>query len=82
MGCTCLPCYPTVLRMVCRFTGQRGGGFTGGIKKGRMPLPEQDEVMPKEVASVVQRNEKAMDELPGVLVPQEDGSLEKVGYNK
>ena len=47
-----------------------------------MPLPEQDEVMPKEVASVVQRNEKAMDELPGVLVPQEDGSLEKVGYNK
>jgi len=60
------------------FTGQRGGGFTGGIKKGRMPLPEQDEVMPKEVASVVQRNEKAMDELPGVLVPQEDGSLKKV----
>ena len=34
--------------------------------------------MPKEVASEVAKNEKVIDQMPGVLVKAEDGSLKKI----
>jgi len=58
------------------FTGPRGGGFGG--RGGRCPLPSQEDIMPQAVAGQVAKEEHLMEQMPGVIVKNEDGSLVKV----
>jgi len=58
------------------FTGPRGGGFGG--RGGRCPLPSQEEIMPHEVAGQVAKEEQLIEQMPGVIVKNDDGSLVKV----
>jgi len=58
------------------FTGPRGGGFGG--RGGRCPLPSQEEIMPQEVAGMVAKEEQLMEQMPGVIIKNDDGSLVKV----
>ena len=57
-----------------------GYGFAGvpGKRSARAPLPMQEEVMPSDVATVVEKNEKVIEAMPGVLVKGEDDSLKKI----
>eukprot|EP00092_Neocalanus_flemingeri_P007884 GFUD01008510.1.p1 GENE.GFUD01008510.1~~GFUD01008510.1.p1 ORF type:complete len:594 (-),score=190.10 GFUD01008510.1:973-2754(-) len=58
------------------FTGPRGGGFGG--RGGRCPLPSQEDIMPQEVAGQVAKEEQLMEQMPGVIIKNDDGSLMKV----
>jgi len=60
------------------FCGPRSEGGFGGGGGGRAPLPDQDECMPDEVQQQVEEEQIMMDNAPGVIIKNEDGSLVKV----
>jgi len=60
------------------FCGPRGGGFGGG-GGGRAPLPvNQTDCMPQAVQQQVEEEQAIMDNAPGVIIKNDDGSLVKV----
>lgn len=60
------------------FCGPRSEGGFGGGSGPRAPLPNQTECMPPAVQQQVEMEQAIIDNAPGVLIKNEDGSLVKV----
>jgi len=60
------------------FCGPRSEGGFGGGAGPRAPLPEQADCMPQEVQQQVEAELNIIDNKPGVLIKNQDGSLVKV----